>query len=256
MIGSTAYVAGGCCIDRFIYAGYPDNPPVLSWAGVDHYKNTGLYPMENRPGENVTFKIKYADPDGDPPIEVAIHVLKNGTQVWYWPMSLESGDPLNGAVYTKTWLFGADGDVYTHYFSAKDKFGAAATGNPPGIITSMAGPSFSNGVLIPADLAANLPDPGKIQVRNSIVKVSEGGRGYAVIRSRKAGAKVNVNLYSSAGRPVTGLGGGPLVTDDSGILTVEINGLVDGKPLPSGLYWVVVTGDVNDKQAIVIVSGK
>ena len=251
-----AWVAGGCCIDRNVYAGYPDNAPVLTWAGGDHFASTGVYPSVGRPSEPVEFRIMYSDPDGDAPTDIYVHINANGSFAEVASLAPGAGDDLNGRVYATTWTHGHEGVSYTYWFTAKDRYGMDAAGSPASITAGLTDLSFSNGVLIPSDLDRNLPEPGKIQVRNTVVKVAEGARGYVVIRSRQPGARVNVNLFSSAGRPVTGLGGGQQTTDSAGLLTVEINGLIDGKPLPSGLYWVVVTGDVNDKQAIVIVSGR
>jgi len=106
--------------------------PSLMWLGTGNYQNDGVCPLNGTSTTTFTFKIKYTDPDGDPPLSgyPKLYIKKNGGEILGSPftMSLENGDFKNGAIYSYSIVLEA-GD-YSYYFECYDIYYASATGSP------------------------------------------------------------------------------------------------------------------------------
>jgi hypothetical protein len=123
-----------------------NNSVDVSWAGEENYASDGLHPevdTDERDGIGpFTYKIKYVDPENDPP-EVGypkLVILKSGTTIYDIPML--DYDPFDknyrdGKLYVFAISGITAGRDYSYYFIAKDTFGAVATSEmKPGPIVS------------------------------------------------------------------------------------------------------------------------
>lgn len=108
-----------------------NTPPVLSWVGTGGYVADGVDPDLAEHLTKCTFKVRYADADGDPPDPgVKLRLLRNGSELSGSPFDMTTGavsDWAAGAVFRFSrqlrW-----GD-YAYYFEASDG-SANATGEP------------------------------------------------------------------------------------------------------------------------------
>jgi len=127
---------------EYLGAGGDNTAPTLTWVGESGYEADGLEPETGNAATEFTWKIEYADADGDAPYGVYLHILDGGTELPDSPyeMSAEgSGDWSVGVVFAKT-LTLAKGTQYTYYFSASDEHGAP-TSYPA---SPVSGPQVSN----------------------------------------------------------------------------------------------------------------
>lgn len=105
--------------------------PTLSWVGKGGWTNDGVDPDVEEQGTRFTWKVKYADPNGDPPDPgVKVHIIRYGSEITDSPFLMACGtanDYRAGVVFkysrTLTW-----GD-YSCYFEASDGTNPA-TGEP------------------------------------------------------------------------------------------------------------------------------
>jgi hypothetical protein len=197
------------------------------------------------------FRIWYRDDDGQPPLAgyPKLHIMKGGTQIAVLDMTRGEYGTASAGDYRAAWTgLHATGSDYAYYIEVEDSVGGYA------MTSTVYGPTVSEGVLFPVDLAANLPPPDKIQIRHNVIKFTDGRSAYIVVRAKKPGT-VNLDLYTQAGLPIMSL---PAVTwDSTGLVgTVAFDGRLKGKPLPTGVYYVVAAGAFADKQKIMIVSPK
>jgi len=102
-------------------------------------------------------------------------------------------------------------------------------------------------------LKSKLPADGKIQVRNNVIKIAQSTIAYIVIKGSKAGEKVDLVLYNQAGIPLTGIGQ-TVVLDATGWGYASFDGRIAGRPLKTGVYWIVASGGVNDRQPVLVKS--
>ncbi|OGS21154.1 MAG: hypothetical protein A3J83_08825 [Elusimicrobia bacterium RIFOXYA2_FULL_40_6] len=139
----SAYDIAGSSANMFISGQGPtitNHEPVLSWVGGVDYYNDGVSPNTARAGTPFTFKIKYTDADNNAPmsnyprllIEKGSNYLKNIT------LNFESGDYLNGAIYSTTTVMIAAGSDIHYQFSAYDICGDSAS------FVSASGPVIDN----------------------------------------------------------------------------------------------------------------
>ena len=199
----------------------------------------------------LTFLVHYEDADGQPPMSgyPILHILKGGVSVAVLNMTTNVSGTASNGDYQVPWTgLHALGTDYTYFIEVKDSVGGYA------VTPTMNGPTVSEGVLSSADLTANLPPPGQIQVRQNVIKFTDGRSAYIVVRAKKAGM-VNLDLYTQAGQLVMSL---PAVTwDTTGLIGTSVfDGRQKGKPLPSGIYYVVASGTMSYKQKVMIVSPK
>jgi len=106
-----------------------NQPPTLSWTGETNYISDGLHPESGDSSTTFVYKIKYADPDGDAPNYVRVHIKKGGVDISGSPfnMSCPAGDYVAGVncSFSKSGLSG--GSDYTYFFEAQDNKGLNAT---------------------------------------------------------------------------------------------------------------------------------
>jgi len=128
--------------------------PVLSWVGDDDYTKDGLHPEHGDPGDNYLYRIKYADPDGDPPGDVKVQIQKDDAAIPGSPFVISCGDEdyTNGVIcsYTQSGL--ASGTDYSYFFVAQDDQGNSATPT-----TKMDAPDVDSAIFLP--MVANLTAP-------------------------------------------------------------------------------------------------
>jgi len=109
-----------------------NQPPTLSWTGETNYISDGLHPESGDSSTIFVYKIKYADPDGDSPNFVRVHIKKGGVEIAGSPfnMSCPAGDYIAGVncSFSKSGLSG--GFDYTYFFEAQDNKGLNATPTP------------------------------------------------------------------------------------------------------------------------------
>ncbi|MEW6094907.1 MAG: fibronectin type III domain-containing protein [bacterium] len=110
------------------------NGPKLEWAGSDGFKSDGVEPEEGIVRETYfTFKVKYSDPDGDPPASnyPKICIINDNTLVGKVRMAIESGDNFkDGKIYYCIFRLTEVSDKYKYYFEAKDTMEILAIGTP------------------------------------------------------------------------------------------------------------------------------
>jgi uncharacterized repeat protein (TIGR01451 family) len=110
----------------------PNGPPTLSWTGETNYVSDGLHPESGGTSHNYVYRIRYTDPDGDPPNYVRVHIRKGGTDIADSPFttSCAGGDYTAGVIcsYTKAGL--EAGSDHSYYFVAQDNRGNPATPTP------------------------------------------------------------------------------------------------------------------------------
>ena len=104
-----------------------NQPPTLSWTGETNYISDGLHPESGDISTTFVYKIKYADPDGDAPNFVRVHIKKGGVEIASSTMSCPAGDYVTGVncSFSKSGLSG--GSDYTYFFEAQDNKGLNAT---------------------------------------------------------------------------------------------------------------------------------
>jgi len=101
-------------------------------------------------------------------------------------------------------------------------------------------------------LMGPLPSAGRIQIRGNVIRVAEHGVATIVAHGKPGGNAVLV-LYSQSGVPVFRLNQNGAL-DSTGVLAVAFDGRIAGKPLTSGVYYVLSSGDVTDRQPLLIVT--
>ncbi|MDI6791459.1 MAG: FlgD immunoglobulin-like domain containing protein [bacterium] len=108
-----------------------NNNPTISWTGETNYTSDALHPESGSPFTIFTYRVKYVDPDNDPPKEgyPKLYIKKDGIEIEGSPftMTYVSGDFNTGAIYlySTTLTSGVD---YTYYLEAYDVWDAPATG--------------------------------------------------------------------------------------------------------------------------------
>jgi hypothetical protein len=251
VVGGSIFVAAGCCDGTLAEMGTIDNLPVLSWPTGTGYGTDGVDFDMGHGDTTMTFRVHYEDADGQPPMSgyPILHILKGGVSVDVLNMTTNVAGTASNGDYQVVWPgLHALGTDYTYYIEVKDSVGGYA------VTPTMNGPTVSEGVLSPADLAANLPPAGQIQVRQNVINFTDGRSAYIVVRAKTRGT-VNLDLYTQAGSLVMSL---PAVTwDSTGLIgTCAFDGRLKGKPLPGGIYYVVASGALSYKQKLMIVSPK
>jgi hypothetical protein len=110
----------------------PNAPPVLSWPGDEDYLSDGLHPESGDVRDDYNYRVRYQDPDGNPPDYVWVDIRKSGNPITGNPFYLacESGDYDQGVIcsYTQDGL--EEGFDYSYRFLAQDAFGIPATPTP------------------------------------------------------------------------------------------------------------------------------
>jgi immune inhibitor A len=113
--------------------------PSLSWTGEAGYTADGVSPEKGETTSTFTFRVSYADPRGDVPPWVRLHLAKGGVEVTASPisMSFTSGDHTTGAAYATDVTDLPLGTDYTYWFEAQDTSSSVAYGPPT---TARSGP--------------------------------------------------------------------------------------------------------------------
>jgi hypothetical protein len=126
--------------DPITYEGYAideiqvreNRAPALSWLGTGNYTDDGVHPESGDVADDYEYRIKYADPEGDPPAYVRVHIEEGGVDIPGSPFTLtdDGGDYTSGVScsYVRSGL--EEGDDYTYYFVAQDDQGKAASSTP------------------------------------------------------------------------------------------------------------------------------
>jgi hypothetical protein len=95
------------------------------------------------------------------------------------------------------------------------------------------------------------PPAHGIQVRNNVVRVGTRKLAEIFVTGATAGSTVAIALYTSAG---VGVGTLPSVTaDGAGIAYASFDGTIDGKPLRTGVYYLVATGGVTGRKPVMVI---
>ncbi|MCX7716349.1 MAG: hypothetical protein N2Z73_02920, partial [Endomicrobia bacterium] len=104
-------------------------PPQLLWVGDTNYETDGLHPESGKPKDNFVYRIKYKDPDDDPPKSgyPKLHIKKDGVEISSSPFSMTKESPYDtqfatGVVYKYTIKL-STGSNYSYYFEAEDDSG-------------------------------------------------------------------------------------------------------------------------------------
>jgi hypothetical protein len=103
-----------------------NNAPVLSWTGEANYESDGVNPNVGGSGATFTFRVTYADADGNCPDGNGVRVVVNGTP---YALSPEAGSCGTGRIFSGAVPIVAAGD-YSYSFTATDDAGMPATGSP------------------------------------------------------------------------------------------------------------------------------
>jgi len=111
--------------------------PTISWTGETNYINDGLDPENGYPNTDFVYRVKYTDPDNNPPASgyPKLHIKKAGVEIVGSPFTMNQVDPgdtncTDGKLYTFSKSGLGLGDDYTYYFEAKDLWNSPATGAP------------------------------------------------------------------------------------------------------------------------------
>jgi hypothetical protein len=110
----------------------PNAAPVLAWPGNPDYQQDGLHPETGDVGDSYVYRIAYADMDGDPPVNVGVHIRKGGVDIAGSPFSMTcpAGDYSVGVVCSYTKIGLEAGKDYTYTFVAEDDQDNAAAPTP------------------------------------------------------------------------------------------------------------------------------
>ncbi len=110
----------------------PNNAPELAWLGTAPYQFGGVAPEVGTPSTIFVWKVRYSDPDGDPPRYVRVHILKGGSDIADSPFEMTTADPSPdfraGVVYEFSRTLPSSRQ-YSYYFEAADQ-SLAAGGEP------------------------------------------------------------------------------------------------------------------------------
>jgi hypothetical protein len=116
-------------------------PPTLSWTGEENYISDGVHPEKGFPVPGFEYRVKYTDPENDPPYSgfPKVTILKCGGLIEGSPFSMNEADTddtnyTDGKIYTLTKMLYPPGENYSYYFIAKDWYGAFATGEPTNVV--------------------------------------------------------------------------------------------------------------------------
>ncbi|MBI5664921.1 MAG: hypothetical protein HZC49_07525 [Nitrospirae bacterium] len=101
--------------------------PVLSWTNETNYENDGVNPNAGAVGQAFTFRVKYTDPDNQPPDANGVRVIVNGVE--YVLDEKAGGYYDTGRIYYKVIALTTAGEL-SYRFIANDYFGLPATGEP------------------------------------------------------------------------------------------------------------------------------
>ena len=122
---------GAFAVNLLSTATLTSTPPVLDWTGEPNYTADGVDPETGFSSTTFTYRVKYADAEGDAPAAgyPRVYILKGGTTAQVLTLEYVSGANNAGAVYSTSTVLPPGAD-YTYYFEAKDASGAAASGTP------------------------------------------------------------------------------------------------------------------------------
>ncbi len=126
----------------------PNVAPTLSWTDEANYVGDGLHPETGFLDTTFVYRVRYADPNGDPPLAgtPTVVILKGGTEIANASMAFDAwvggpNDYAAGAIYAHATTLTALGTDYAYRFYAEDDAGAVASG----VATALtAGPTVSN----------------------------------------------------------------------------------------------------------------
>jgi len=114
-----------------------NHAPTLSWTGETNYTSDGLNPEIGYPNTDFVYRVKYTDPDNDPPASgyPRLYIKKGGSEIEGSPFAMNQVAPgdtnyTDGKLYTFTKNSLESGNDYTYYFEANDLWNGLATGPP------------------------------------------------------------------------------------------------------------------------------
>ncbi|MCX7716408.1 MAG: hypothetical protein N2Z73_03230, partial [Endomicrobia bacterium] len=188
--------------------------PVLSWTGETNFENDGINPEVGRSSTVFTYRIKYTDPDNDPPASgyPKLHIKKGGVELPFSQIVMVRdifvGDNRydNGEIYVyNTNVILSSGTDYTYYFEAKDIYGAIATGTPT---TPVDAPDvFNNAPILSWTGETNYvsdglnPDSGRpstytFQVKYIDIDNDPPASGYPKLHIKKGGIEISGSPFT------------------------------------------------------------
>jgi len=155
-----------------------------------------------------------------------------------------------GASHDFIWVYAVTGHGTIQF---GPEAGGMDTGASPqhSVYTSASGLVAVTFSTLDAALGSNLPPVGKSQVRNGIIR--NGSIAYLILHGAAAGGSVDCFIYSRAGLPLGRLGTAAVILDGNGLAKVPYDGTLDGKPLTTGMYWIVTSGAVKDRIRVMVV---
>lgn len=128
-----------------------NHAPTLTWTGETNFSADGLNPQSGTMSDAYTFRVKYGDADGDPPLlgYPKLRILRGGVEFAYGTpltmMPIDGAAVSTGRIYTCT-LKLPRGSDYSYYFEAKDELGIPATG---AATAATSGPNITTGNTAP-----------------------------------------------------------------------------------------------------------
>ena len=170
-------------------------------------------------------------------------------------VSLESG-PMPATVGSLA--AGASQDfVWTFHIKASGSvtFTASVTGTDTAPPNPTIAAAVTASVVMTRLADTDLPPAGTFHIRNNILRIGAGVPARIVLHAAGGGGTVDLALYTRAGAYLDRIGTGPVTLDAAGLAVIPFAGALSGsgKTLATGMYWVLATGALTDKQRLVVV---
>ena len=184
----------------------PNAAPSLAWTGEPGYTTDGLEPPIADAGLPFRYRIRYADPDNDPPMigHPRVRIYKEGSEIPTSPLAMAEVDPLDtnyqdGKVYVVTVVFPQCGGNYTYAFVARDANGAFASGGWTGAGPVVTCPNFAPTLSNPIVLPTSAPSGSSFTYRVAYADPENVAPAFAEVRVRLDGADVTTQALAWSG---------------------------------------------------------
>ena len=216
-----------------------DRPPTLAWTGAAGYVADGVQPQNAAPGTTFVFKVRYSDPDNEPPTWVRLDLrgpdgLALPGSPFPVPRDGTSTDWAGGVIYRKALALNTPG-LYEHRFVCQNAFDSAEL-----VEDGVAGPTVT-AAPAPPTLGAVTPQAAD--------------QGASLTYTLSAPAEVSASVFNLAGRLVAEV---PAASQEYGVRTLRWSGRNSAGALaPAGVYLIRLTACAEEgasAQAVVVVN--